>query len=166
MFWHKPEAHTYASGAMTLKSDTFPLQVMKPSDAEFQLFQAFILRRIGISLTSDKKQMLFVRLRKRLLELGMQRFQHYYDYLVSCKDGTECQHLVDAITTPKTEFFREYLQFEFLVETCFPVLAQRALFKKQRRIRIWSVACATGEERKVSMKMRHSSQKISVGSTL
>ena len=46
-----------ASGAMTLKSDTFPLQVMEPSDAEFQLFQAFILHRIGISLTSDKKQM-------------------------------------------------------------------------------------------------------------
>jgi chemotaxis protein methyltransferase CheR len=48
--------------------------------------------------------------------------------------------MLDLISTNKTDFFREPKHFDFLRELILPKLAQ------QKRIRIWSSACSTGEE--------------------
>jgi chemotaxis protein methyltransferase CheR len=49
--------------------------------------------------------------------------------------------LVDAISTNVTGFFRERAHFEFLAKAM-----GRWLAAGQRRFRIWSAACSTGEE--------------------
>jgi chemotaxis protein methyltransferase CheR len=56
-------------------------------------------------------------------------------------DG-EAIHLIDAVTTNKTEFFREPAHFEFLAAKGLPALAA----KGKREIKIWSSACSTGAE--------------------
>jgi len=48
--------------------------------------------------------------------------------------------MLDLLSTNKTDFFREPKHFEFLAQTIMPELAS------ERKIRIWSSACSSGEE--------------------
>ena len=48
--------------------------------------------------------------------------------------------MINAISTNKTDFFREKIHFDFLAENVFPKL------ESQRVIRCWSAASSTGEE--------------------
>lgn len=55
--------------------------------------------------------------------------------------------IVDAITTHETLFFRDESPFNALRYKILPDLVQRIEdTKRQRRIRIWSAACSTGQE--------------------
>lgn len=87
------------------------------------------------------------RLGKRLRHLGLGSFSQYHEYL-SNDDGdhAELGHLVNCVTTNKTEFFREPHHFEFLRSSVVPALVARARDGAPRKIRIWSAGCSTGEE--------------------
>jgi chemotaxis protein methyltransferase CheR len=67
-----------------------------------------------------------------------------YCHFLFEEDGlaAETIHLIDAVTTNKTEFFREPAHFDFLVAKGLPALAA----KGKREIKIWSSACSTGAE--------------------
>lgn len=109
--------------------------------------QALIYREAGIHLSSAKKALLVGRLSRRLRELGIERFNTYYDRVVADETGTELVILLDAITTNETSFFREPRQFQFLGEQAFPAWEQAAeAGLRARRLRVWSAACSTGEE--------------------
>ena len=60
-------------------------------------------------------------------------------------DGLEQEtvYLIDAVTTNKTDFFREAEHFDFLQAVALPALAQR---RRSVTIRAWSAACSTGAE--------------------
>ena len=64
------------------------------------------------------------------------------------KDGKNYQDLtaiVEDLTNHETFFFRDTMQLDPLAEEFFPkLIRQRA--KDDKRLRIWSAACATGEE--------------------
>jgi chemotaxis protein methyltransferase CheR len=51
--------------------------------------------------------------------------------------------LADRLTVGETYFFRERRHFDFLTERIIPELLQRS---GERRIRVWSAGCCTGEE--------------------
>ena len=117
------------------------------SDREFALFQKLIYREAGIHLVAAKKPLLEARLTRRLRELGLHTFEAYYRYILEVDHDQELIVLLDRISTNETHFFREPKQFEFLETELFP------LWKKHNRaptgsrhIRVWSAACATGEE--------------------
>jgi chemotaxis protein methyltransferase CheR len=57
-------------------------------------------------------------------------------------DEEEITHVVDALTTNFTHFLREESHFQFLVKQALPSLLKPG----QKQFRIWSAACATGEE--------------------
>src|SRR5262249_4041548 len=61
-------------------------------------------------------------------------------------DSQEMQELINCITTNKTDFFREAHHFDFLRDTVFPRLQERARQGGPQRLRIWSAGCSTGEE--------------------
>ena len=73
-------------------------------------------------------------------ELGLNSFQHYYDYVKADRSGVALAGMVDRLTTNHTSFFREPRHFDFLRRIIFPSLRSRS------RIDIWSAACSTGEE--------------------
>jgi len=91
--------------------------------------------------------MLEARFQKRLRALGMKTFDDYCAYLFS-PEGTERElhHMIDAVTTNKTDFFREPSHFDFLVSTVLPEMIALRESSAARKITIWSAGCSTGEE--------------------
>ncbi len=56
----------------------------------------------------------------------------------------ELVHLIDVITTNKTDFFREAGHFDYLVSKALPEIGARAT--ACRKSLVWSAGCSTGEE--------------------
>ena len=96
-----------------------PKEVLSQKD--FLRLSAFIHAECGIKITEGKKVMIEARFQKRLRVLGMKTFGDYCAYLFS-PEGMEHElhHMIDAVTTNKTDFFREPSHFEFLVNTVLP----------------------------------------------
>ena len=113
-------------------------------DAVFSRFSEMIQHECGIKMPVAKKTMLEARLRKRLKALHLADFEDYCDYVFG-PGGFEHElvHLLDVVTTNKTDFFREGVQFEFLQRTALPTLLERGL---RGPLRAWSAGCSTGEE--------------------
>ncbi len=117
------------------------------SDKEFNLFQRLIYDASGIFLTPAKKELLKSRLMKRLRQKSLDSFKEYYDY-VTQRDttGEELVNMLDCISTNLTEFFREAAHFQFLSEKAIPALLENKRKKHEKRVRVWSAGCSTGEE--------------------
>jgi len=80
----------------------------KMRDKEFKQFSSFIYERVGIMLPQAKKTMLEARLQKRLKTLAMDSFEEYGSYVFSSAgQQAELVHMIDVVTTNKTDFFRE-----------------------------------------------------------
>jgi chemotaxis protein methyltransferase CheR len=116
------------------------------SDEEFTLIQSLIKAQTGIALSEHKRSLVASRLGRRLRALGLPSLRTYYDYLMGPNGTAEMENFVNAMTTNKTDFFREPAHFEFLEREVLPGLMARALRTGERRIRIWSAGCSTGEE--------------------
>jgi len=97
----------------------------------------------GIKMPANKRTMLEGRLRRRMRVVQIVRLDDYCRFLFN-ENGleTEIIHLIDAVTTNKTEFFREPAHFQFLQQTALPSLARSG----RRTIKAWSAACSTGAE--------------------
>lgn len=117
------------------------------TQVEFDKISRFIYNECGIKMPPIKKVMLEARLRKRLKELNISSFGAYCDYVFS-SDGIENEliHMIDVVTTNKTDFFREPHQFSFLVEKALPALINSHEAGLRRNLRLWSAGCSTGEE--------------------
>lgn len=117
---------------------------VKLSSSDFARLSEFIYKECGINLSDSKKILLESRLQKRLAHLNLNTFQDYYKYVVSpvgIKD--ELVHMIDAVATNKTDFFREPMHFQFMESEALPAFAQGSA---SRTYKVWSSACSTGEE--------------------
>ncbi|WP_242095351.1 MULTISPECIES: CheR family methyltransferase [unclassified Sphingomonas] len=104
---------------------------------------AFVFDRTGIKMPLTKAVMLEGRLRRRLRDTACATLDAYCDHFFSGQaDDAETGHLINAVTTNKTDFFREPGHFDFLVDTVLPAFAATG----RRRLRAWSAACSTGAE--------------------
>jgi len=120
---------------------------MEITDTEFNLFQRLIYDASGIFLTPAKKELLKSRLVKRVREHSLHSFKEYYKYVTeSDSSGDELISVLDCISTNLTEFFREIAHFEFLADRLVPGLLETKKKKNEKKIRVWSAGCSTGEE--------------------
>ncbi|MGD0348680.1 MAG: CheR family methyltransferase [Terracidiphilus sp.] len=115
------------------------------SSSDYTRLRTLIYDQAGINLGSERKAMLEGRIRRRLKELAIRSYREYCDYLFSGEGlRDELIHLIDVVTTNKTDFFREPRHFDFLTATAVPeFLASHAA---RRPLLVWSAACSTGEE--------------------
>lgn len=112
------------------------------SHRDFERFSRFIYAQCGVYLSPAKKVMLGVRLNKRLRALGLESFSDYFDYLRGPRGKTEeLAQFIDAVTTNKTDFFREPGHFDILRNKVMPLLLQQ-----KKAFQVWSAGCSTGEE--------------------
>lgn len=116
------------------------------SDRAFTRLSALVEEHAGIKLPPNKRTMVEGRLRARLRALEIASLDDYYRHVFD-HGGLEQEfpHIIDAVTTNKTDFFREAIHFELLAEQVVPDLAARGLFT-QRPLTAWSAACSTGAE--------------------
>lgn len=128
---------------------------MKPSlpesydhlaDKHFSAIAKVIETRVGIKLPQTKRTMVEGRLRKRVRALRLAGLQAYGVHLFD-RGGLDDEliHLIDCVTTNKTDFFREPSHFEFLRDVAVPQLTQRH-GGRPPQLKIWSAASSTGAE--------------------
>ena len=115
------------------------------SNADMSRLCELIYAESGIKLTPDKRIMLEMRLKRRLQELEIDSYGEYCDFLFTGHhQDQEIVHLIDVVTTNKTDFFREGGHFEVLAKTVLP--EYRTSSAAGREFRVWSAGCSTGEE--------------------
>jgi len=109
----------------------------------FARLSDFIQRTAGIRMPPEKRVMLQARLQKRMRRLGHDTYDDYVDYVFS-PEGTrlELQSMIDAVTTNKTDFFREPFHFDYLAREGLASLPRR----RGERLRVWSAPCSKGHE--------------------
>ena len=122
------------------------LTIKRLTEEEFAKFAKLIYDESGIFMKDTKITLLSNRLRKRLSALSLNEFGEYYEYLQKLSGEPkrkEYEELLDVVSTNETYFFRNERHFEALTDVCLPELAKT---KKDKKLRIWSAACSTGEE--------------------
>jgi chemotaxis protein methyltransferase CheR len=110
-------------------------------DQDFDAIRALVKSLTGINLTPQKRELVYGRLAVRLRALGVRTFREYRQMVA--EEADEQIRMCNAITTNLTAFFREPHHFEHLRDQVLPAHREQA---GQRRLRIWSAGCSTGEE--------------------
>jgi len=113
------------------------------SDVEFKQLSNYIQTNYGIKMPPAKKIVLQGRLQKRLRDLQIPDFKSYVEFVFSKQGENEIIHMMDVVSTNKTDFYREPVHFEILTNDLLP-----AIYKQKGRgtIKIWSAGCSSGEE--------------------
>lgn len=117
------------------------------SEKTFARLSTFIHRELGIKMPDVKRTMLQSRLTKRIRHLGIGSYEAYAEYALGPAGlRRELPHLIDAVTTNKTDFFREPRHYEVLVRQVLPTLVHLHSAGVKRRVDLWSAACSSGQE--------------------
>jgi len=117
------------------------------TESDFVMLSGIIRSECGIHLTPVKKVMLTVRLIKRIKTLGLSSFAQYVRYLQS-RTGREEEltHMIDAVSTNKTDFFRESGHFDYLARVAVSTVEKEPARCRHQGLNVWSAGCAGGEE--------------------
>lgn len=118
------------------------------SAQDFTRLGAIIQQHCGIRMPPTKRTMVEGRLRRRVRALKLDSMHEYCRYVL---DGgaldSELVNLIDAVTTNKTDFFREIEHFRFLSERGLDHLVGLPHHPgRDRPLKCWSAACSTGAE--------------------
>ena len=108
------------------------------------LIRNLINERTGMFFDNGKSDLLIDKLSPLVVERGFSSYLDYYYMLkYDASAHVEWQNVVNALSVQETYFWREIDQIKALVQTVLPKwLAKNA----RATFRIWSAACATGEE--------------------
>lgn len=113
------------------------------AEPKFDRFVDFVRDEIGVKLGDTKRTMLESRLRRRIATLGLADFDSYLNWLFDEGALAEEREIIfDAVTTNKTDFFRESEHFDLLSRVCLPEF----LASGRQRCKVWSAAASTGLE--------------------
>lgn len=113
---------------------------------QFERFRKLVHERTGIFLPASKSGMIESRLRPRVLALGVADVAGYFEAIFD-KGGLpdELPHIIEAITTNKTDFFREPDHYAFLSNEFIPSVLRRHQGRRAL-LKLWSAAASTGAE--------------------
>jgi chemotaxis protein methyltransferase CheR len=125
-----------------INSLSLRLREFEFGNEDFEALRTLVKQVTGISLSDQKRELVYGRLTRRLRALNLKTFRDYRNLLAS--DSDELVQFCNAITTNLTAFFREPHHFDHLRDEVLKPLA--ASTSGLRRFRIWSAACSTGEE--------------------
>src|ERR1700744_2489017 len=116
------------------------------SDRHFRSIAELVEAEVGIKLPAAKRLMIEGRLLKRVRVLNYSDVNEYVEHLFDEKHfETELIHLIDCVTTNKTDFFREPSHFAFMKAVAVPeLLGFRG--RESHVLKIWRSACSTGME--------------------
>ena len=115
------------------------------SEEEFRLLRDLVHEHCGLAFGDEMSPLLERRLAPRLEALGMGTYAEYHRFLrVDPGRQAELEEAVDLLTTNETYFYREPLQLDAFAREILPACARS--LAAERRLRILSAGCSTGEE--------------------
>ena len=124
---------------MSLRSNDLALP-----EGTTSLIRNLINERTGMFFDNGKGDLLLDKLSPLVIERG---FGSYLDYYYLLKYDTSArldwQNVMNALSVQETYLWREFDQIRALVQTLVPQWKAR---NPKSTLRIWSAACATGEE--------------------
>lgn len=116
------------------------------SDAQLSRFSDFIDEKMGLHFPPLRSPDLQRGVAAAAREFGFEDVPACIQWLMSAPlTRQQSEILAGNLTVGETYFFRERKSFEFLADHILPTLI-RARQDGERRLRIWSAACCTGEE--------------------
>lgn len=114
------------------------------SNDDFTKLSEFIYSNYGIKMPPAKRTMLQARLQSRLRANNLSSFKDYCNFVFSGNNkDSEIVHMIDVVSTNKTDFFREPSHFDFLKSVLLPEYVRK---NSGNQLKIWSSACSSGEE--------------------
>jgi chemotaxis protein methyltransferase CheR len=111
-------------------------------NATATLMRDLIHDRTGIFFGESNMGILIDKISSLMAERGCDSLVDYYYRLKYDNDAMEWASLLDAISVRETFFWREFDQIRALIDVLMP----RLVHAGREPIRIWSAACASGEE--------------------
>jgi chemotaxis protein methyltransferase CheR len=115
---------------------------MTPEDFDF--LRKLLRERSGLVLAAEKQYLAESRLLPVARKRAMGTLTELVGALKAAKDVTLAAEVVDAMTTNETFFFRDKLPFELFRSIVMPAIIEARA--REKRIRIWCTAAATGQE--------------------
>lgn len=116
--------------------------MLELSPPVFAILSALIEEKLGLHYGILERDLLEDKVSTRALEAGFDSLLDYYYFLRYDPGGAdELTALTDALVVGETYFFREHRPLRVLVDDFLTPWC-----KAGRRPRVWSAACATGEE--------------------
>lgn len=119
-----------------------PISLVPDDLPSFVRLAEFVTARTGIFLGAEKATFMNARLRKRFRETGCDGVKSYLHLILTDREEREIPHLISALTTNVTEFFRESAHFEILTKSAIPEMKSSG----KKHLNIWSAGCSTGQE--------------------
>ena len=128
------------------------------SEQEFRLLRDLIHERFGIFFEDAQRASLRSRLLGRLSSLDLLSFQDYYHYLrFGPHRDDELGRMISHVTNNETYFFRESAQLKVFAEHVLGTLKEAKTASGERKLRILSAGCSTGEEPHTAAMIVHDS---------
>jgi chemotaxis protein methyltransferase CheR len=114
---------------------------------DFAAIRDEVYRKLGLYFEDAKINFIQKRLEKRMEALAVDSFADYaFRLRFGDAKGTEMQALANLITTNETYMFREFEQLQGFADHCLPMILKPLEAANDRRLRIWSAGCSSGEE--------------------
>ena len=117
---------------------------MQISDSSSRILAGLLEARTGQQLTMSRRWRIETALSALLRERGIATLDELITILVMGREPSLSQQVVEALLNNETYFFRDRAPFDLLARYALPELHARR--QKNRRIRIWSAGCSTGQE--------------------
>jgi len=118
--------------------DDFRARVRPLTESDFDAVRELARNACGIHLHEGKKALVSSRLERLVRGHGFDSFTDYIGFVSQRMQSPEFTEFIDTLTTNHSGFWREPEHFLFLRKSIFPSYGAS--------LRIWSAACATGEE--------------------
>ncbi|MBA2875031.1 CheR family methyltransferase [Thermaerobacillus caldiproteolyticus] len=106
---------------------------------DYQQFIVNIKKKTGIDLAQYKEAQMKRRLTSLYEKRGFKSFQEFFQAMET--DQNLFHEFLDRMTINVSEFYRNAKRWEVLEQRILP-----KLFERNRRLKVWSAACSTGEE--------------------
>jgi chemotaxis protein methyltransferase CheR len=114
------------------------------SDSSSRILAGLLEARTGQQLTLSRRWRLETALSALLRERGIASIDELITILVMGREPGLAGRVVEALLNNETYFFRDRAPFDLLAKSALPALAIRRA--RERRLRIWSAGCSTGQE--------------------
>ena len=104
----------------------------------------FLIESQDVDVSKYDEKFLEKSVLRRMTETYCTTEEAYFRYLK--QSFVEGEQFVHSLQISYTEFFRNSLTFSVLEKIVFPALLLKKSISKNKEIRIWSTACASGQE--------------------